>query len=166
MKSSDGRRDEFSVVAWRLTGIQHSGWGGGGIIPPARNGEWECSGEWFCASLWRHHEATLAHRSQTSGGDVDCYKWVEVGEGVLFFSRSLYHSYYIYHSLCNVLSLSWSSCHSTVLSFVLSFFLYIILCYIHPFVRLSIHCYFVLSIHLPVVLCLWLKVSIQFESVQ
>ncbi len=140
--------------------------GGGEIIPPARNGEWESSGEWFCASLWRHHEATLAHRSQTSGGDVDCYKWVEVGEGVLFFSRSLYHSYYIYHSLCNVLSLSWSSCHSTVLSFVLSFFLYIILCYIHPFVRLSIHCYFVLSIHLPVVLCLWLKVSIQFESVQ
>ncbi len=27
MKSSSVERDEFSVVAWRLTGIQHSGWG-------------------------------------------------------------------------------------------------------------------------------------------
>ncbi len=29
-KSSSVERDEFSVVAWRLTGIQQSGWGGGG----------------------------------------------------------------------------------------------------------------------------------------
>ncbi len=28
---------------------------GGKIIPPARNGERECSGEWFWASLWWHH---------------------------------------------------------------------------------------------------------------
>ncbi len=27
MKSSSVERDEFSVVAWRLTGIQRSGWG-------------------------------------------------------------------------------------------------------------------------------------------
>ncbi len=27
MKSSSVERDEFSVVAWRLTAIQHSGWG-------------------------------------------------------------------------------------------------------------------------------------------
>ncbi len=53
--------------------------GGGKFIPPARNGEWKHSGEWFCASPWWHHEASLARRSQTSGGDVDCYKWVEVG---------------------------------------------------------------------------------------
>ncbi len=53
--------------------------GGGKFIPPARNGEWKRSGEWFCASLWWHHEATLARRSQTSWGDVDCHKWVEVG---------------------------------------------------------------------------------------
>ncbi len=25
--------------------------GGGKIIPPARNGEWKCSGKWFCAYL-------------------------------------------------------------------------------------------------------------------
>ncbi len=56
-------RDKFSVVAWRLTGIQHSGWGW--------NGEQECSGEWFWASLWWYHEASLTSRSQTSGGDVD-----------------------------------------------------------------------------------------------
>ncbi len=53
--------------------------GGGKFIPPARNGEQKHSGEWFCASLWWHHEATLARRSQTSLGDVNCYKWVEVG---------------------------------------------------------------------------------------
>ncbi len=53
--------------------------GGGKFFPPARNGERECSGEWFWASLWWYHEASLTHRSQTSGGDVDCYKWVEVG---------------------------------------------------------------------------------------
>ncbi len=41
------------------------------FIPPARNGEWKRSGEWFCASLGWHHEASLARRSQTSGGDVD-----------------------------------------------------------------------------------------------
>ncbi len=35
--------------------------------------------EWFCASLWWHHEAMLARRSQISWGDVDYYKWVEVG---------------------------------------------------------------------------------------
>ncbi len=51
--------------------------GGGKFIPRARNGE--CSREWFCDFLWWHHEVTLAHRSQTSWGDVDCYKWVEVG---------------------------------------------------------------------------------------
>ncbi len=44
---------------------------GGKIIPPARNGERECSGEWFWASLWWYHEASLTSRSQTSGGDVD-----------------------------------------------------------------------------------------------
>ncbi len=48
--------------------------GGGKFIPPARNGEWKRSGEWFYASLWWHHEASLTRRSQTSGGDVDCYK--------------------------------------------------------------------------------------------
>ncbi len=53
--------------------------GGGKLIPPARNGEWKRSGLWFWASLWWHHEASLTRRSQTSGGDVDCYKWVEVG---------------------------------------------------------------------------------------
>ncbi len=52
---------------------------GGKIIPPARNGERECSGEWFWASLWWYHEASLTSRSQTSGGDVDCHQWVEVG---------------------------------------------------------------------------------------
>ncbi len=52
--------------------------GGGKFIPPARNIEWKRSGKWFCASLRWHHEATLARRSQTSWGDVDCYKWVEV----------------------------------------------------------------------------------------
>ncbi len=36
---------------------------GGKFIPPARNGEWKRSGERFCASLWWHHEATLARRS-------------------------------------------------------------------------------------------------------
>ncbi len=41
--------------------------GGGKIIPPARNGEQECSGEWFWASLWWYHEASLTSRSQTSG---------------------------------------------------------------------------------------------------
>ncbi len=46
MKSSRVERDKFSVVAWNLTGIQHSG-GGGKIIPPAWNGERECSGEDF-----------------------------------------------------------------------------------------------------------------------
>ncbi len=53
--------------------------GGGKFIPPARNGDWKRSGEWFCASLWWYHEAMLARKSQTSWGDVDCYKWVEVG---------------------------------------------------------------------------------------
>ncbi len=48
-------------------------------IPPARNGEWICTGKLFCASLWWHYEASLARRSQTSWGDVDCHKWVEVG---------------------------------------------------------------------------------------
>ncbi len=48
-------------------------------IPPARNGEWERSGERFCASLWWHQEALLTRSSQTSGGDVDCHQWVEVG---------------------------------------------------------------------------------------
>ncbi len=52
---------------------------GGKFIPPARNGEWKCSGKGFCASLWWHHEALLTHRSQASGGDVDCHQWVEVG---------------------------------------------------------------------------------------
>ncbi len=78
MKSNDDGRDYFSGVAWKLSGIQHSGWGGK-FIPPARNGEWKCSGKWFWASLWWHHEATLARRSQTSWRDVDCYRWVEVG---------------------------------------------------------------------------------------
>ncbi len=32
----------------------------------------------LCLSVM-HHEATLARRSHTSRGDVDCYKWVEVG---------------------------------------------------------------------------------------
>ncbi len=45
--------------------------GDGKIIPPARNGERECSGEWFWASLWWYYEASLTSRSQTSGGDVD-----------------------------------------------------------------------------------------------
>ncbi len=49
------------------------------FIPPARNGEWKRSGKWFCASLWWHHEASLTRRSQTSGRDVDCRQWVEVG---------------------------------------------------------------------------------------
>ncbi len=40
--------------------------GDGKIIPPARNGERECSGEWFWASLWWYHEASLTSRSQTS----------------------------------------------------------------------------------------------------
>ncbi len=36
-----------------------------------------CFQVWFCASLWwPTHKATLARRSQTSGGDVDCHKWV------------------------------------------------------------------------------------------
>ncbi len=52
---------------------------GGKFIPPARNGEWKCSGTWFCASLWWHHEASLTSRSQVSGGDVDRHRWVEVG---------------------------------------------------------------------------------------
>ncbi len=52
---------------------------GGKFIPPARNGEWKRSGKWFCASLWWHHEASLTHRSQTSGGDVDYHQWVEIG---------------------------------------------------------------------------------------
>ncbi len=52
---------------------------GGKFIAPARNSEWKRSGKWFCASLWWHHKATLAHRSQTSWGDVDCHKGVEVG---------------------------------------------------------------------------------------
>ncbi len=52
---------------------------GGKFIPPARNGEWKRSGKWFCTSLWWHHEASLTHRSQASGGDVDCHQWVEVG---------------------------------------------------------------------------------------
>ncbi len=78
MKSSDDGRDEFSGVAWKLSGTQHSRWGAK-FIPPARNSEWKCSGEWLCASLWWYHEAMLTRRSQTSWGDVDCYKWVEVG---------------------------------------------------------------------------------------
>ncbi len=44
MKSSSVERDEFSVVAWRLTGIQHSGWG------------WEdhsTSQEWWTRMFWR-----------------------------------------------------------------------------------------------------------------
>ncbi len=45
----------------------------GKFIPPARNGERECSGEWFWASLWWYHEALLISRSQTSWGDVDSY---------------------------------------------------------------------------------------------
>ncbi len=53
--------------------------GGGKFVPPARNGEWKCSGEWFWASLWWYHEASLTRRSQTSWGDVDCHKGVEVG---------------------------------------------------------------------------------------
>ncbi len=64
MKSSSVERDEFSVVAWRLTGIQHSGWGGK-IIPPARNGERECSGEWFCTS-WYHHREAQNHSPEHS----------------------------------------------------------------------------------------------------
>ncbi len=36
---------------------------GGKIIPPSRNGEWECSGEWFWASLWWYHKASLTSRS-------------------------------------------------------------------------------------------------------
>ncbi len=35
----------------------------------------------FFISLWWHHEATLARRSQSSWGDVDFHKWVEVGGG-------------------------------------------------------------------------------------
>ncbi len=44
--------------------------GDGKIIPPARNGERECSGEWFWASLWWYHEVSLTSRSQTSGGEI------------------------------------------------------------------------------------------------
>ncbi len=76
-KSSDDGRDKLSGVAWKWPGIQLAE--GGKIIPPARNGEWKRSGEWFCASPWWHHEASLTRRSQISGGDIDCYKWVEVG---------------------------------------------------------------------------------------
>ncbi len=53
--------------------------GGGKFIPAARKGEWKGSGEWFWASLWWYHEASLTRRSQTSGRDVDCHQWVEVG---------------------------------------------------------------------------------------
>ncbi len=52
---------------------------GGKFIAPARNSEWKRSGKWFCASLWWYHEVSLARRSQTSWGDVDYHKWVEVG---------------------------------------------------------------------------------------
>ncbi len=44
MKSSSVERDKFSVVTWRLTGIQHSGWG------------WEdhsTSQEWWMRMFWR-----------------------------------------------------------------------------------------------------------------
>ncbi len=44
MKSSSVERDEFSVVAWNLTGIQHSGWG------------WEdhsTSQKWWTRMFWR-----------------------------------------------------------------------------------------------------------------
>ncbi len=53
--------------------------GGGKIIPPARNGERECSGEWCWASLWWYHETSLTSRFQTSEGDLDRHQWVEVG---------------------------------------------------------------------------------------
>ncbi len=78
MKSCDDGRDKFSGV---LKIVRDSAFrmGGGKFIPPTRNSEWKRSGEWFCASLWWLHEATLVRRSQTSWGDVDCYKWVEVG---------------------------------------------------------------------------------------
>ncbi len=66
------------MVLCRLKIVRDSGWGWK-FIPPARIGERECSGEWFLRLLWWHHEATLARRSQTSWGDVDCYKWVKVG---------------------------------------------------------------------------------------
>ncbi len=52
---------------------------GGKFIPPVRNGKWKRSGKGFCASLWWHHKVSLARRSQTSWGDVDCHKGVEVG---------------------------------------------------------------------------------------
>ncbi len=73
MKSSSVERHEFSGVAWRLTGIQHSGWG------------WEdhsTSQERWTRMFWKvilSLEASLTSRSQTSGGDVDCDQWVEVG---------------------------------------------------------------------------------------
>ncbi len=80
MKSSDYGRDEFSGVAWKLSGIQHSGWG------------WEVhstSQERWMKTFWRLilclsvmgaiDEVSLVCRSQTSWGDVDCHKGVVVG---------------------------------------------------------------------------------------
>ncbi len=61
------------------------GWGG--FIPPARNSEWKRSGEWFCASLWWHHEATLARRSQTSGG---MFNYIEFLNDSLYFYCSVH----------------------------------------------------------------------------
>ncbi len=45
MKSSSVKRDEFSVVAWRLTGIQRFRMGGGKIIPASR--------KWWTRMFWR-----------------------------------------------------------------------------------------------------------------
>ncbi len=67
---------QVSLDNFQGLSIPDRGWK---FIPPAKNGEWKCSGKWFCASLWWHHEASLSRRSQASGGDVDCHKWVEVG---------------------------------------------------------------------------------------
>ncbi len=68
----------FQVSLENCQGLSIPDWDGK-FIPPARNDEWKRSGKGFCASLWCHHEAMLARRSQASWGDVDCHQWVEVG---------------------------------------------------------------------------------------
>ncbi len=71
MKSSSVERDEFSVVAWRLTGIQQSGWGGGGrsFHRPGTVNENVLESDF--EPLWWYHEASLTSRSQTSGNHSD-----------------------------------------------------------------------------------------------
>ncbi len=70
MKSSSVERDEFSVVAWRLTGIQRSGWGGGrSFHRPGTVNENVLESDF--EPLWWYHEASLTSRSQTSGNHSD-----------------------------------------------------------------------------------------------